>query len=123
MKTNFGNITLVYINNRIKNDLGKGWEVSLTSKGNIKISNPNADKHFTIAHEYFVISLYKDKYYIRRYADYLDRCYRICPVDYKKVTFEGYDTSYIEKIYGFDNYNDALNAFIKFINKNRYNRS
>lgn len=108
----FGKLTFIYITNKINKELGYQWTVSYTSKGNIRFYKPNTD-------EYFTISLYKDKYYIRRYADHLDRCYRICPVDYKKVTFEGYDTSYIEKIYGFDNYNDALNAFIKFIKKYR----
>ena len=114
MKLKFESLTVSYIRFRIRKELSSNWKVALTSRGNIKIYNLNPDSN-----EYFTISLYKDKYYIRRYADHLDRCYRICPVDYKKITFKGYDTSYIEKIYGFDNYNDALNAFIKFIKNYR----
>ena len=111
MKPKFGSLTIGYIKFIIKRELNSNWEISLTSRGNIKINDPDAD-------EYFVISKYKDKYYIRRYADYLDRCYLICPSHYEKHTAYGYGT-YTYKYFDYENYNDALNAFIKFIEKNR----
>lgn len=98
---------------RMDNLNGPKYEVSLTSKGNIRFHKPDAD-------EYFTISLYKDKYYIRRYADHLDRCYRICPSSYEKHEYSYYPGYfYTERNYGWKYFNDALNAFVKFIIKNR----
>lgn len=113
MKPKFGFLTVSYIRFIIKRELNSNWKVALTSRGNIKIHNLDPDSN-----EYFVISKYKDKYYIRRYADYLDRCYLICPSHYEKHTVYGYGT-YTYKCFDYENYNDALNAFIKFIEKNR----
>ena len=113
MKLNFESLTVSYIRFRIRKELSSNWKVALTSRGNIKIYNLNPDSN-----EYFVISKYKDKYYIRRYADYLDRCYRICPSRYEKHN-SYWNGTYVSKCFDYDNYNDALNAFIKFIKNNR----
>ena len=113
MKSNFGSLTVSYIRFRIKRELNSNWKVALTSRGNIKIHNLDPDSN-----EYFVISKYKDKYYIRRYADYLDRCYRICPSHYEKHV-SSWGSNEKCKYFDYKNYNDALNAFIKFIEKNR----
>lgn len=107
----FGKLTFIYITNKINKDLGYQWTVSYTSKGNIRFYKPGAD-------EYFTISLYKDKYYIRRYANYLDRCYLICPSHYEKYV-SSWGSNEKCKYFDYENYNDALNAFIKFIEKNR----
>lgn len=87
------------------------YEVSFTPKGNLMFKRISDNEHF-------VISKYNDMYFIRRYAYYLDRCYRICPSSYIKHTYNDWP-SYIEKVYGHKSFTKALIAFSKFIEKNR----
>ena len=92
---------------------GPKYEVSFTPKGNLMFKR-------ILDNEYFVISKYNDIYFIRRYANHLDRCYRICPSSYIKHTYNDWPSyTYTEKVYGHKNFIDALMAFVKFIEKNR----
>lgn len=111
MKNKFDNSQVSIAKFMMDNLNGPKYEVSFTPKGNLKF------KRF-FSNEYFVISFYSGEYWVRRYANYLDRCYRICPSNYeKKEYWLGY--SYIERYYGWKTFTEALIAFVKFIEKNR----
>ena len=114
MKNKFDNSQVAIAKRMMDNLKGPKYEVSFTPKGNLMFKR-------ILDNEHFVISKYNDTYFIRRYAYHLDRCYRICPSSYVKHTYNNryYTYSYTDKVYGHKNFNDALMAFVKFIEKNR----
>jgi hypothetical protein len=111
MKNKFDNSKVAIAKFMMDHINGPKYEVSFTPKGNLMFKRFSTNEHF-------VISYFNNKWCVRRYAYDLDRCYRICPSHYiKKEYCFGY--SYTERYYGWKTFNDALEAFVKFIEKNR----
>ena len=116
MKNKFDNSQVSIAKFMMDHINGPKFEVSFTPCGNLMFKRFGANEHF-------VISFYSGEYWIRRYANYLDRCYRICPSSYTKypaTIHNGYVyNSYTVKNFGWPTFDGALTAFVKFIEKNR----